>query len=165
MAAAAGGGLEVQMKKTGILNADLAYRMTQLRHMDHVVICDAGYPIPKDAVVVDVSLVEGLPTVPQVLKALVEDCAFQEFTVLAPMKEVNPEYYQLVTSLFRVQDRFELSMDAFRAKAAQTAKFFIRTGDTLPCSNIILMSASGVRERVIKYDVTWPETENDGKKN
>ncbi len=105
----------------------------------------------------DVSLVEGLPTVPQVLKVLVEECAFQEYTVLAPMKDVNPEYYALVTGLFKVQDGYELPMDEFRAKAAEYAKFYIRTGDTLPCSNIILMSASGVRERVEKYDVTWPE--------
>ena len=145
------------MKKAGILNADLAYQMTLLRHMDYVVICDAGYPIPKGSAIVDVSLVEGLPTVPQVLKALVGECAFQEYTVLAPMKDVNPEYYSLVTGLFRVQDAYELPMDEFRAKAAQCAKFYIRTGDTRPCSNIILMSASGVRERVEKYDVTWPE--------
>ncbi len=144
------------MKKKGILNAELAYHLTQLRHMDYVVICDAGYPVPKDSVLVDVSLVEGLPTVPQVLKALVEECAFQEYTVLAPMKDVNPEYYALVTGLFKVQDSYELPMDEFRAKAAECAKFYIRTGDTLPCSNIILMSASGVRERVEKYDVVWP---------
>ncbi len=145
------------MKKTGILNADLAYHMAQLRHMDYVMICDAGYPIPKGSTIVDVSLVEGFPTVPQVLKALVGECVFQDYTILAPMKEVNPVYYQLVTALFQVQDKFELPMDEFRAKAAEYAKFYIRTGDTRPCSNILLMSASGVKERVEKYDVNWPE--------
>ena len=34
------------MKKTGILNAELAYELTKLRHTDKMVICDAGYPIP-----------------------------------------------------------------------------------------------------------------------
>ena len=35
-----------------------------MRHMDKIVICDAGFPVPEGKTLVDVSLVAGLPTVP-----------------------------------------------------------------------------------------------------
>ena len=50
------------MKKKGILNAQLLGELAKLRHTDKLVICDAGYPIPKDGNVVDVSLTEGVPS-------------------------------------------------------------------------------------------------------
>ena len=50
------------MKKTGIFNVQLMMELTKLRHMDQFVICDAGFPVPKDANVVDVSLIAGVPS-------------------------------------------------------------------------------------------------------
>ena len=58
------------MKKTGIFNAQLIYELTKMRHMDKIVICDAGFPVPEGRTLVDVSLVAGLPTVDQVFKAI-----------------------------------------------------------------------------------------------
>lgn len=133
----------MEVKKGGLLNAELVCELTKLRHMDKMVICDAGFPIPREAVVVDVSLVEGVPAMPQVLKAVLNECIFEEYIIFDMMKEVNMPYYQFIQDTFKSQKSSEVSMEDFQ-KAAKDAKFYVRTGDLEPCANILLVSASGV---------------------
>jgi len=144
------------MKKTGILNADLVGELTRLRHLDRFVICDAGFPIPKGANVVDVSLVAGIPSMMQVLKAVLNEMIVEEYIVFDRMQTANPEYYEELKSFFIHQKTAEVSMPEFIA-LAEGAKLFIRTGELKPCSNIMLTSATGVRERNEIYDVSFEE--------
>ena len=131
------------MKKSGILNAALLCELTKLRHMDKLVLCDAGYPIPQGANWVDVSLTAGIPTLMQTLRAVLNEFVFEEYTVFDMMKQYNPTYFEQIQSLMTKQKHGELSMDAFLERA-KDAKLFVRTGELLPCSNILLISASGV---------------------
>lgn len=131
------------MKKTGILNAKLMEELTKLRHTDKMVICDAGFPVPKDATLVDVSLVAGTPTLMETLKAVLNEVIVEKYVVFDIMKTYNQEYYQEITSMLAKQEHEEMSMPAFIDYAAD-AKFYVRTGEMLPCSNILLVSASGV---------------------
>ena len=78
----------------GILNAQLMGELTKIRHEDIIVICDIGFPIPKGSNVVDVSLVEGLPTFPQVLKAVLNEIIVESYTIFDIMKKYNQEYYE-----------------------------------------------------------------------
>lgn len=98
------------MKKTGILNAELMGELTKIRHKDKLVICDAGFPIPKGANVVDVSLVAGIPSMLQVLKAVLNEIIVEDYTVFDAMKEANPEYYIFLTGIFKAQNYHEADM-------------------------------------------------------
>lgn len=140
------------MKKSGILNAQLLYQLTKLRHQDKMVICDAGFPIPVGAEIVDVSLVAGIPDFLQVLKAVTDELIFEEYVIFTAMKERNPRYYQVITQGFLYQKSSEVTMEEFIQRAAD-AKLFVRTGELLPASNILLISASGVPAACEKYDV------------
>lgn len=133
------------MKKTGILNAQLMYELTKLRHLDKLVICDAGFPIPKGAVVVDVSLAAGIPTFMQTLKAVLNELIFEEYIIFDFMKQYNQEYYEELQKIFTNQKSSEISMQDF-VEASKEAKLFIRTGELKPASNILLVSATGVKE-------------------
>lgn len=144
------------MKKAGILNAQLICELTKIRHKDKLVICDAGFPIPKGATVVDVSLVAGIPSMLQVLKAVLNELIVEDYTVFDKMKEVNREYYDFVTGIFKVQPGFETDMDGF-IEQAKEAKLFIRTGELKPCSNIMLTSATGVKSRCDAMDIHFDE--------
>lgn len=141
------------MKKQGILNANLIGELTKLRHTDKLVICDAGFPIPSDATYVDISLVAGVPTMLQVLKAILNEIIVEEYAVFDLMEKYNNPYYDEIAALLYVQKSSKLSMDAFYAKA-ENAKLFVRTGDLLPCSNILLVSASGVSMMCEPLNVT-----------
>lgn len=133
------------MKKSGVLNAKLMYELTKLRHLDKLVICDAGFPIPKDATVVDVSLVEGIPTFMQTLKAVLNELIVEEYIIFDFMKVHNKEYYEKLKEMFVNQKSSEISMEDF-IEVSKEAKLFIRTGELKPASNILLTSATGVRE-------------------
>lgn len=143
------------MKKQGILNAQLMGELTKIRHEDIIVICDIGFPIPKGSNVVDVSLVEGLPTFPQVLKAVLNEIIVESYTFFDIMKKYNEEYYQFLQDNLVNQAWAELSMPEFVARS-QEAKLFIRTGEAKPASNIMLRSASGVAEASKQFDVHFP---------
>ena len=122
--------------------------LTKLRHTDKMVICDAGFPIPKDATVVDVSLIAGVPTLPQVLKAVLNEII---------MEEANKEYYDFVKETFKDKQKYsEVSMPEFQKMTAD-AKFYVRTGELAPCSNIMLVSASGVDIFCDPMDISFEE--------
>jgi D-ribose pyranase len=136
------------MKKSGVLNPGLMYGLTSLSHLDSVIICDAGFPVPQNVECVDLSLVGGIPNFMQVLKAVLNEIIVEEYIVFDFMQRVNKEYYDEVKKIFVKQKFVECSMADFRVRAKE-AKLMIRTGELLPASNIILVSASGV-ERVCK---------------
>lgn len=140
------------MKKSGILNADLSGELTRLRHLDSLVICDAGFPIPKGAKTVDVSLIAGIPTFLQTLKAILNELIFEEYYIFNFMELANKEYFDETTVLLSPLKSNQVSMDEFR-ELAMDAKLFIRTGELRPASNILLISASGVTSFCEQFDV------------
>lgn len=140
------------MKKSGIINPSLARELASLGHFDSFVICDMGFPVPRDAVRIDLTLVAGMPRFLPVLRACLQEVAVQEMVLLDGVKTANPELHQAVEALRTHQDLHYLSLPEFRDRA-RTASFYVRTGETLPCSNILLVSASGVAERVAYYDI------------
>lgn len=142
------------MKKGGILNAQLMYELTKLRHRDKMVICDVGFPIPKDATVVDVSLIDGVPDAMTTLKAVLNEIIVEEYAVSASMAERNPKYRQELKAIFQNQACKELAGQDF-VDYTKDAKFFVRTGEFLPYSNILLVSASGVPSASSQFDVRF----------
>lgn len=146
------------MKKKGIFNAELMMELTRLRHMDQFVICDAGFPVPKDAKVVDVSLIAGVPSFMLVLKAVLNELIIENYTILDFMKEYNQETYNELQQIFVKQKKEEVSMQEF-IELSSNAKLFIRTGELKPLSNILLVSASGASPMRDLYDVSFSEKE------
>lgn len=145
------------MKKSGILNGELEGILTDLRHGDGLVICDQGFPIPKGCYTIDVSLVTDIPTFKQVLKAVLDEMRFCEYYVVDLMQEVNPEYYSLIKeNMGNYEVKKEISMDEF-VEITKKSKLVIRTGESLPASNIYLTSCSGDPWSVNEYEVTLNE--------
>jgi len=142
------------MKKGGILNAALMYELTKLRHNDKMVICDVGFPIPRDATVVDVSLIDGVPDAMTTLKAVLNEIIVEEYAVSASMAERNPEYHGQLKEIFVNQTCKELAGKDF-VDYTKDAKFFVRTGEFKPYSNILLVSASGVSSASSKFDISF----------
>lgn len=58
------------MLKTGILNPALLHLLARIRHTNTLVIADRGFPFWPQIETIDLSLIDGVPTVPQVLAAL-----------------------------------------------------------------------------------------------
>src|ERR1700709_1249432 len=58
------------MLKSGILNPALNHLLARIRHTNTLVIADRGFPFWPQIETVDISLVEDVPTVLQVLNAI-----------------------------------------------------------------------------------------------
>lgn len=144
------------MKKSGIINPELIRELAGLGHFDSFVICDMGFPVPIDAVKIDLTLIAGQPEFLTVLKACLQEVVVQEMILMEGIEDVNKGLHKEILDMVHNQDISYLSLSKFREKAKE-AKFYVRTGETKPCSNIYLVSASGVKERVEKYNIEMEE--------
>ena len=61
------------MKKGGILNPAICSLLAELGHQDELLIVDAGFPLPPDGHVIDLTLTPGIPRFLDVLKAVAEE--------------------------------------------------------------------------------------------
>jgi D-ribose pyranase len=129
------------MLKRGILNPSVLSLIARVRHTNTLVIADRGFPYWPQIETVDISLVDDLPTVRQVLAALrgefVIGAAFmaEEFC-RENGAAVQQEYADLLSPVTIAQEPH----DEFKRRVP-SAIGLIRTGDTTQYGNIILESA------------------------
>jgi D-ribose pyranase len=130
------------MLKTGILNPAILSLIARVRHTNMLVIADRGFPFWPQIETIDISLVDGIPTVNQVLEALLPAVDFGKAYMAQQFKEVNPA--EVVAERQRVLGEIELNFEdhetAFK-KRIPSAIGLIRTSDTTHYSNIVLVSA------------------------
>jgi D-ribose pyranase len=129
------------MLKSGILNPALLQLLARVRHTNTLVIADRGFPFWPQLETVDISLVDNVPTVLQVLDALRANFVIGRAFAAAEFRENNRADQQdaLAARLAGVPLTFEPHLD-FKKRVPQ-AIGLIRTGDTTPYANLILESA------------------------
>jgi D-ribose pyranase len=129
------------MLQRGILNPQILGLIGRVRHTNTLVIADRGFPFWPRLETVDISLVDDVPTVLQVLKALEGDFSIGAAFMAEEFLTENGEaaqgaYNQLLTP---VTISFEPHVE-FK-KRVPHAVGLIRTADTTQYGNIILESA------------------------
>lgn len=135
------------MKKTGIINSQLMGELTRMRHRDKIMICDAGFPVPEGKTLVDVSLVAGLPTVDQVLKAVCNEILIEDIVVPNRFEEFYPEFFEELKTKFANHEFIRMPVkDMVERAYDRDVKLFIRTGENRPMGNILLSSASAATD-------------------
>lgn len=129
------------MLKTGILNPALLDLLARIRHTNTLVIADRGFPFWPQVETVDISLVDDVPTVLQVVAALRPNFVIGRAWAAREFLRANPPPAQraLKAALRGVPLEFEPHVD-FK-KRVPHAIGLIRTGDTTQYANLILESA------------------------
>ena len=129
------------MLKTGILNPQINALISRVRHTNTLVIADRGFPFWPMIETVDISLVDDVPTVLAVLRALRPNFQVGK----AWMAQEFLEHYTGKTralfagALKGIQLKHEPHTE-FK-KRVPSAIGLIRTGDTAQYANIVLESA------------------------
>jgi D-ribose pyranase len=129
------------MIKSGILNPALQSLACRVRHTNTLVIADRGFPYWPQLETVDISLVDDVPTVLQVLQALLPNFAAgrawmaREF--LAHNSEVQADAVRETLGTCPIEF---LPHVEFKQRVP-VAIGVIRTGDTTQYANVILESA------------------------
>ncbi|MEI5994378.1 D-ribose pyranase [Candidatus Enterococcus mansonii] len=126
------------MKKSGLLNSEIAKMVDDLRHTDRFIIGDCGLPVPENVKEIDISLKQGTPSFYSVLETILAEVAVEKVVLADEIKENNPALYEQVTPLFSTIEY--VSHEEFK-QLSQGVKAIIRTGEVTPYANIILQSA------------------------
>lgn len=130
------------MLKTGILNPRILDLLARVRHTNMLVIADRGFPFWPQIETVDISLTDGIPTVLQVLSAVCTSGVFGQAHMAEEFLANNTKATQakFKTALGGIPLAFEPHEAVFK-KRVPLAIGLIRTADTTPYANMILVSA------------------------
>ena len=129
------------MLKTGILNPGINSLISRVRHTNTLVIADRGFPFWPQVETVDISLVDGIPRVLDVLKAIRANFVAGRIFMAEEFRTANDEetLLELERATADIAIIFEPHVD-FKKRVPQ-AIGLIRTGDTVQYANMILESA------------------------
>ncbi|MBU6409823.1 MAG: transport protein RbsD/FucU [Verrucomicrobia bacterium] len=128
------------MLKSGILNPQLLSLLARVRHTNALVIADRGFPFWPMIETVDISLVDGVPSVLQVLEAVLAGGTYNQAYMAEEFRVHNTPATRaaLEKKIGRVPLQFEPHLE-FK-KRVPYALGLIRTGDTVQYANMILIS-------------------------
>lgn len=121
------------MRRSGILNPGLAAGLARLGHGQVVVVVDCGTPLPRDAAVVDLSVVAGVPGFTQVLDAVLAEIVV-EGSVAATESVGTPTAGWLADRGLTPELVPHEDLKALLAEAA----LVIRTGEATAWANVAL---------------------------
>lgn len=129
------------MLKAGILNPGINSLISRVRHTNTLVIADRGFPFWPQLETIDISLVDDVPRVLDVLGAIRGNFSIGRVFMADEFKSANtPETLSLFEEVLKgIHITFE-SHEAFK-KRVPAAVGLIRTADTTQYANIILQSA------------------------
>jgi D-ribose pyranase len=119
--------------KSGIIHADLAYRLAGLRHLETFVICDAGLPLGA-LPCIDLGYRYGSPSFADVVQTVLPAVVVQDSWISTEMIAANPAAFAVLTGQGLRPNRID--HEVFK-KRVLNARFAIRTGEATPYANVL----------------------------
>ena len=128
------------MLNTGILNPRLLSLLARVRHTNALVIADRGFPFWPMIETVDISLVDGVPTVLQALAAVRANGSYNQAYMAREFQRNNSAATRAAfeKGFGSIPVKFEPHVE-FK-KRVPNAIGLIRTGETIQYANTILIS-------------------------
>ena len=129
------------MLKTGILNPQINSLLSRVRHTNTLVIADRGFPFWPQIETVDISLIDDIPRVLDVLRAIQANFMIGRVFQAQEFRDVNSSHVvqRLLDALAEIPLIVEPHIE-FK-KRVPHAIGLIRTGDTTQYANLIVESA------------------------
>ncbi len=127
------------MKRGGILHPQLGHLLLNTGHTDYFTICDRGFPVPIGPERIDLALTDDLPRVLDVLRAIDAEFIIDRIIVAEEAELFSAEYVAHLRSL-REGIAVETVPHLELKHLSQQGRATIRTGDTTPYANILVVS-------------------------
>jgi len=128
------------MLKTGIFHPQLSRIMAEIRHMDMLVIADAGLPVPKGVERVDLGWKQGSPTYLEVLEEIEKYMVTEKAVFAEEALVVSGELHKKALALLPEGIPVEYIPHSELKKMTEGAKAIILTGEFTGYTNVILIS-------------------------
>jgi D-ribose pyranase len=129
------------MLKTGILNPQIQSLLARVRHTNTLVIADRGFPFWPQLETVDLSLVDDVPTVLQVLRAIRQNFVIGRVWMAEEFVQHNSAKIQAQFAEALSGAAVDHEPHADFKRRVPAAIGLIRTGDTIQYANVIIESA------------------------
>lgn len=126
------------MRKTGLLNTAIIKEISAIGHTQYLIIGDAGLPIPKDTLLIDLAKIRSsffLETAEAVLDEMVVEHCYLADEIKEKNKKLNTEIGKLTENI-----ACDYIMHEELKKMSEYARVIIRTGETSPFANIVLVA-------------------------
>lgn len=130
------------MLSGGILNVHLAQALASMGHGDTLIVCDAGFPIPRDAWRIDLAIFRGFPDLIPVLEVIAANFISEKVMYADMIPTHNPTLHQHLQRIFKTCDHETVEHTRMVGQMARDAKVIVRTGAYEPWGNIALVSGT-----------------------
>lgn len=127
------------MIKEGIFHPQLLKVLGEIRHMDTLVIGDAGLPVPKGVERIDLGWIEGEPGYHKVLEEILKYLVVEKAIFAHEAQEVSPEFLKKSISILPKGIELEYVPHIEFKNQSKQAKAIILTGEFTPYTNVILV--------------------------
>jgi D-ribose pyranase len=124
----------------GILNPNIHSLLARVRHTNALVIADRGFPFWPTIETVDISLVDGIPTVLQVFQAIRSNFEIREIFMAREFLKGNPPDVRQAFAEAAAPIPLCYEPHVTLKKRVPSAIGLIRTGDTIQYANMVLIS-------------------------
>jgi len=127
------------VRRGGILHPALGHLLSSTGHTDYFTVCDRGFPVPLGPERIDLALVDDMPTVLDVVRAVEAEWSIDRVIITHEMDDISP---QRVAELERLLGDVPLERVSHLElkRLAATGRATVRTGDTTPYANLVLVS-------------------------
>lgn len=127
------------MKRGGILHPAINLLLSITGHSDYFTICDKGFPVPDGPARIDLALIDDIPSVIDVLRAVHAEYQIDRVVIAREMTEVSPARVSELRALLG-DIPLEIISHLELKRLSASGKATIRTGDTVPYANLIVVS-------------------------
>ena len=115
--------------------------IASLGHTDQMVIGDAGLPLPRNAEIVDLAVSANIPRFLEVLKAVLQELVVEKAIVATEIQKINHGVWDEIKKLLNGVELEFVTHDEFKRLYRESNNtVFVRTGESTPYANIILIS-------------------------
>ena len=127
------------MKKGGIYHPGISQLLASAGHTDWFTVCDRGFPVPVGPERIDLALTDDIPTVLDVVRLVEAEFHIDRVLVANEALIAAPHWVDDLRAL--LGEIPLLHIDHLELKRLSNGgRATIRTGDTVPYSNVIIVS-------------------------
>ena len=127
------------MKKTKLLNSKISAVIAEMGHTDELTICDCGFPI-RDTERIDLVLHKGVPSFLDTLNTVLSELHIEQVILANEIKTSSPELEKEILSCLPKDVKVKYISHENLKRESANGRAVIRTGETIPFANIILVS-------------------------
>jgi len=133
------------MKELGTINREISRVISHQGHGDLLMVVDAGFPIPSNLDVIDISLGENNPMVVDILDEMNKFFSVEKMILANQTRSTNPSFFKKITASFGNNVEIETIDHQELKEMSKQVKAIIRSGDFTAYGNVILVSGAGNR--------------------